>query len=82
MHIIQMTDIQAYSKDAPVIARMNSHTFLLAERDIKEVMFHCSCGWQGSEMELDVMTKINMVCCPICHNDDVRVLNEIEEIRS
>ncbi len=79
MHIIQMTDIQAYSKDA-LFTRlgMNSHTFLLAERDIKDVMFHCSCGWVGSEMELDVMTKVNMVCCPICHNDDVRVLNEVE----
>lgn len=45
---------------------------------VKDVMFNCFCGWQGSELELDVITNIdsNLVCCPVCENDDVRVVNK------
>jgi len=46
--------------------------------NIKDVLFNCTCGWVGSELELDILTHSaeNLVCCPACHNDDVRVLNE------
>tara|TARA_R110000823_G_scaffold129297_5_gene256962 strand:+ start:355 stop:507 length:153 start_codon:yes stop_codon:yes gene_type:complete len=41
-----------------------------------EEIFTCSCGWTGTESDLD-LTIFEMVCCPICKNDDVRVLNNI-----
>jgi len=47
--------------------------------DYKNHTYSCeACGWSGSEVELDVVTKIsmNLVCCPDCKNDDVRVINE------
>ena len=45
---------------------------------VKDACFTCVCGWIGSELELDVLTfnRINLVCCPVCSNDDVRVKNE------
>jgi hypothetical protein len=45
----------------------------------KEILFSCtSCGWVGSETELDFITSFNnnLVCCPVCFNDDVRVFND------
>lgn len=49
-------------------------TFL---EDVKDTQFTCLCGWVGTELELDVLTHSleNLVCCPACQNDDVRVLN-------
>mgnify|MGYP005988172249 CR=1 FL=1 len=51
---------------------------------IKDVLFNCSCGWHGSELDLDVLTlsRVNLVCCPICQNDDVRVDNEQLKVAS
>ena len=48
---------------------------------IKAVEFTCLCGWAGDETELDILTLSgsNLVCCPCCKNDDVRVLNEKED---
>jgi Zn finger protein HypA/HybF involved in hydrogenase expression len=45
---------------------------------IKDVIFNCNCGWSGSELELDILhlSESNLICCPICHNDDVRVSND------
>jgi len=43
----------------------------------KEVIFTCSCGWTGIESDLD-LSIFDMVCCPVCHNDDVRVLNDAQ----
>lgn len=48
--------------------------------DYKNYTYSCAaCGWSGSEVDLDVVTKIsmNLVCCPDCKNDDVRIINEI-----
>jgi len=47
---------------------------------IKDVTFSCFCGWVGSELELDILTnyRINLVCCPVCLNDDVRLVNDID----
>ena len=45
----------------------------------KVYQFTCDiCDWVGTELELDVVSKIdmNMVCCPLCQSDDVRVDNE------
>jgi len=44
--------------------------------NVKDVLFNCSCGWVGSELELDVVTNFdnNLVCCPLCSSLDVRVL--------
>lgn len=45
----------------------------------KEVQFTCTCcDWVGSELALDVLVKaeLNLVCCPVCQNDDVRVIND------
>jgi len=44
----------------------------------KEILFSCECGWVGCETELDVLSNssINLVCCPSCKNDDVRIFNE------
>ncbi len=50
--------------------------------DYKVYQFTCdSCNWVGTELELDVVSKIdmNLVCCPLCKSDDVRVLNENNE---
>lgn len=47
--------------------------------DYRQYNYSCAaCGWSGSEVELDVVTKIslNLVCCPDCKNDDVRIINE------
>jgi len=44
-----------------------------------EEIFTCSCGWTGEQTDLDV-TNFNMVCCPFCKNDDVRVLNEKQKV--
>ncbi len=48
--------------------------------NIKDVLFDCFCGWSGTELELDILTfsRENLVCCPKCKNDDVRVSNEKE----
>ena len=50
--------------------------------DVKQVEFTCFCGWVGTELELDILTlsTTNMICCPLCHNDDVRVNNDDEGI--
>lgn len=48
--------------------------------DNKEYVYSCDgCDWVGTELDLDIVTKIdlNLVCCPDCKNDDVRVVNEI-----
>lgn len=48
--------------------------------DYKNYTYSCDeCNWSGSENELDVVSKIdmNLVCCPNCKSDDVRVVNEI-----
>jgi len=50
--------------------------------DYKTYEFTCdSCEWIGTELELDVVSKIdlNLVCCPLCQSDDVRVFNENNE---
>jgi Zn finger protein HypA/HybF involved in hydrogenase expression len=50
--------------------------------DYKAYEFTCdSCDWVGTELELDVVSKIdmNLVCCPLCQSDDVRVLNDNNE---
>lgn len=47
--------------------------------DYKQYDYLCAaCDWSGSELELDVVTKINFnqVCCPICQSNDVSVLVE------
>ncbi|MDX2367543.1 MAG: hypothetical protein QNK36_03935 [Colwellia sp.] len=47
--------------------------------DYKNYTYSCDdCDWEGTELELDVVSKIemNLVCCPLCQSDDVRVLNE------
>lgn len=47
---------------------------------VKDVLFTCnSCGWVGSELELDVISNFdnNLVCCPVCLSD-VRVFNEVK----
>jgi len=47
--------------------------------DYKNYTFSCSdCSWFGDESELDVVSKIdmNLVCCPLCLSDDVRVFNQ------
>jgi Zn finger protein HypA/HybF involved in hydrogenase expression len=44
--------------------------------DYKQYDYLCaSCDWFGTELELDVVTKIkfNQVCCPICQSNDVSV---------
>jgi len=46
---------------------------------LKDILFNCDlCGWVGSELDLDVLTSFdnNLVRCPRCTNDDVRVLND------
>ncbi|MGL1956079.1 MAG: hypothetical protein OCD00_02010 [Colwellia sp.] len=46
---------------------------------VEDVLFTCnSCGWVGSELELDVISNFdnNLVCCPSCPSDDVRVFND------
>ena len=46
--------------------------------NFRDVQFTCNCcGWIGSELELDVLIgiELNLVCCPTCQNDDVRVMN-------
>ena len=51
--------------------------------DYKNYNYSCSsCGWSGSENDLDVVTKIsmNLVCCPDCKNDDVRIVNEHKKV--
>lgn len=48
--------------------------------DYKNYTYCCDdCNWSGTELELDVVSKIdlNLVCCPSCKSDDVRVLNEV-----
>lgn len=50
--------------------------------DYKNYDYSCdSCGWSGTEIDLDVVTKIhlNLVCCPACKNDDVRVVNDLSK---
>ena len=48
---------------------------------IKDVIFDCSCGWFGSELDLDVLyhSDANLICCPVCLNDDVRPVNNIDK---
>lgn len=44
--------------------------------DYKNYNYACvTCDWLGSEVDLDVITKINfnLVCCPVCKSDDVIV---------
>jgi Zn finger protein HypA/HybF involved in hydrogenase expression len=51
--------------------------------DHKNYVYSCeSCDWVGTEVELDLVTKIdmNLVCCPHCKNDDVRVVNELPKV--
>lgn len=46
--------------------------------DYKNYTYRCDdCDWLGTELELDVVTKIDfrIVCCPKCKSDDVRVVN-------
>jgi len=46
---------------------------------VKSVLFNCNlCGWIGSELEIDVISSFDndLVCCPCCSNDDIRVFNE------
>lgn len=48
---------------------------------VTEVQYTCAvCAWVGSEIELDVLTftEFNMVCCPMCNCNDVRVVNQDE----
>ena len=49
---------------------------------VKDVFFNCSCGWHGSELDLDIisLSSVDLVCCPNCHNDDVRVVNELKQV--
>jgi len=47
--------------------------------EFKEEIFTCSCGWTGQESDLD-LSIFEMVCCPLCKNDDVRVLNNIKKV--
>lgn len=51
--------------------------FVFFDYRVKDSLFNCSCGWMGTELDLDVITSFdnNLVCCPSCQNDDVRVLN-------
>lgn len=48
--------------------------------DYKNYIYGCeSCSWSGTEVELDVVSKIdmNLVCCPKCKSDDVRIVNDL-----
>ena len=46
--------------------------------DNKKYTYSCEdCKWVGSELELDVISLVHldMVSCPHCQSDDVRVVN-------
>ncbi|PCI54396.1 MAG: hypothetical protein COB45_08430 [Gammaproteobacteria bacterium] len=45
---------------------------LMPTKKIIEIMFSCSCGWKGSQHDLDVITNdlTNLVCCPDCKSLD------------
>ncbi len=50
-------------------------------KKITNIEFYCfTCGWHGGESKLRKKIsqdpEISMVCCPACHNEDVRVYNE------
>lgn len=50
--------------------------------DYKNYNFSCeACGWSGNESDVDVVTKIhtNMICCPDCKNDDIRIVNDLSK---
>jgi len=51
--------------------------------DYKKCFYSCEiCEWAGTELELDVVSKIdvNLICCPNCKNDDVRIINGISKV--
>lgn len=44
---------------------------------LHEAIFSCCCGWSGCQSSLDFIYKFehSLICCPICKNDDVRIVN-------